>query len=491
MQNDWWRTATFLEVDPRAFLARQDSSGKSGLGGLSERIGELAVPGVDAWILNGVLTSVGDAYGRDVRNFCDVDPRVGTQSELCHLLDQTKARGIRVLLDLSLVSTAQQHPWFLESARSGESAFADWYVWADPRADGTVPNNWLLPGGASAWVWVATRGQFALQYPVPGCMRLNFQHEAVQQAMLDVLRFWCDLGVSGFRLQDANVLFHDDSLRSNLPSVRRRAAFGPNVDLHGMQLHWYDKSQPENLAYVERIRSLLNPYAAVCMGYINDVDAFAMLDEYTDDGNRLHMTTGAGALSRSWSPAQVREQAKRIDRVIDDEAITLWSLEPAADVPLLLDEGGDEVPEHVWQMVLMMLKGPVSLRCDDGLAFASSEDVRSGKCNGFSQRMQPLLKWRQMVHDLVGFGRQRWMGVPEPLLGIIREQPGSATSLLLMLNFSGAAQELELPIAGVAVAEIPAGLEPYAGTLLGRRVLLPGFGVFVGVVGGKENSKES
>lgn len=480
MQNNWWRAATILEVSPRDFKHTPDL-GLSGLTALADSLVDLVVPGLEAWLLTSVLASGSDPYGRDVRNFCDVDPRVGTQHELRQLLGQSRARNHRVLLDVNLACTSQYHPWFQESSRSADSAFASWYIWCDPRSDGTPPNNWLLPGGTSAWVWFPSRGQFALHQGTTDCPRLNYHHPEVQQAMLDVLRFWCDQGVNGFRLLDSNRLFHDSSLRSNLPTVRRRMVFGANRDLYAMQMHWYDQSQPENLAFLERVRAVLDPYEAVVMGHIDDVDALAMVADYTEGDIRLHLGAGIGQLNRSWTPGQVREQVKRLERQTGDGGgAVLWGLDAVADVPVLFGHAAPDVPEHLWLLLLLALKGTVCLRHSD-FAVWDTEGSRQEPSSAIPQAVRLLLQWRQR-HLAVLDGRQRWMGLPEPLLGLIRETDGEAP-LVVVLNFSAEPQALMLPVSDIQAIENPGGLGGFQGTVDANRIHLPAYGVFVGVMG--------
>src|SRR5690606_4263251 len=168
------------------------------------------------------------------------------------LLDAAHRQGLKVMIDLVLSHTSDQHPWFAQSRASRDNSRADWYVWADPKPDGTPPNNWLSVFGGTAWAWDSRRCQYYMHNFLPSQPDLNLHNPDVQDALLDVARFWLDRGVDGFRLDTINFYFCDAELRDNppLPEILRNDSIAPSVNPYNYQDHVYDKNRPENLAFL-------------------------------------------------------------------------------------------------------------------------------------------------------------------------------------------------------------------------------------------------
>jgi alpha-glucosidase len=146
-------------------------------------------------------------FGYDVADYCDVDPLFGTLSDFDRLLERAHALGLKVMIDQVLSHCSDQHPWFVESRQSRDNPKAEWYVWADPQADGSPPNNWLSVFGGSSWQWDARRRQYYLHNFLTSQPDLNFHHPDVQQAHLDNMRFWLERGVDGFRSMPVIFIF--------------------------------------------------------------------------------------------------------------------------------------------------------------------------------------------------------------------------------------------------------------------------------------------
>ena len=156
----------------------------------------------------------------------------GTLADFDALIAQAHDLGLKVMVDLVLSHTSDQHAWFQESRTSRDNAKSDWYVWADPRPDGTPPNNWLSIFGGPAWQWSVEREQYYLHNFLSSQPDLNFHNPDVVDALLDVTRFWLERGVDGFRLDTINFYFADKALRDNpaLPPERRNANIAPSVN---------------------------------------------------------------------------------------------------------------------------------------------------------------------------------------------------------------------------------------------------------------------
>ena len=230
-------------------------------------------------------------------------------------------RGMRVLIDQVLNHSSDQHPWFVESRSSRDNDKADWYVWADPKPDGTVPNNWLSVFGGPAWSWDSRRRQYYLHNFLSSQPDLNFHCPAVQDQLLDDMEFWLKLGVDGFRLDAANFYFHDLELRDNPPNLEiREGSIGVRVDNpYAYQRHIYDKTRPENLAFLRRLRALLQRYpGASSVAEIGCDESLRTMAAYTSGGDTLHMAYSFDLLTAQCSPAFIRHTIESIERELSD-----------------------------------------------------------------------------------------------------------------------------------------------------------------------------
>jgi alpha-glucosidase len=282
---EWWRGAVTYQVYPRSF---QDSNG-DGVGdlpGITRRLGYLADLGVDVVWLSPFFKSPMKDMGYDVSDYCDVDPVFGSLADFDALLTRAHELGLKVIIDQVLSHSSDQHPAFVESRSDRVNPKADWYVWADPKPDGSPPSNWLSVFGGSAWAWDARRKQYYLHNFLTSQPDLNYHNPAVQDWALDNMRFWLDRGVDGFRFDTVNYFFHDPLLRNNPADHRNKREAEGNP--YGMQYHLHDKNQPENLFWMERIRVLLDEYGAASVGEMGESHhAIKMMGDYTAPG-RLH-----------------------------------------------------------------------------------------------------------------------------------------------------------------------------------------------------------
>jgi alpha-glucosidase len=301
---DWWRGSVTYQVYPRSF---QDSNG-DGIGdlpGITQRLGHIADLGVDAVWLSPFFRSPMADMGYDVSDYTDVDPVFGTLADFDALMARARELGLRVIIDQVLSHSSDQHPAFAQSRASRDNPKSDWYVWADPRPDGSPPNNWLSVFGGTAWQWDARRKQYYLHNFLTSQPDFNFHNPDVQDWHLDNLRFWLDRGVDGFRFDTVNYFFHDPQLRDNSPDHRVKPVAEGNP--YGMQYHVFDKNQPENLAWLERIRALLDQYdARASVGEVGESHhAIRMMGDYTAPG-RLHQCYSFELMGPDYTPAFFR-----------------------------------------------------------------------------------------------------------------------------------------------------------------------------------------
>ena len=283
---DWWRGSVTYQVYPRSF---QDDNG-DGIGdlkGITRRLPHIAELGADTVWLSPIFASPMLDMGYDVSDYTDVDPVFGTLTDFDALIARAHALGLKVIIDQVLSHSSEQHPFFKESRASRDNPKADWYVWADPKPDGTPPNNWLSVFGGSAWQWDARRKQYYLHNFLTQQPDLNFHNRDVQDWQLQNMRFWLDRGVDGFRFDTVNYFFHDPLLRDNPADYREKTELEGNP--YGMQYHLFSKNQPANLVWMERIRAVLDEYDdRASVGEMGESHhAIRMMGEYTAPG-RLH-----------------------------------------------------------------------------------------------------------------------------------------------------------------------------------------------------------
>jgi len=265
--DDWWRGGVIYQIYPRSF-ADSNGDGIGDLNGITARLDYVARLGVDAIWLSPFCRSPMKDFGYDVSDYRDIDPMFGTLADFRQLVARAHELGLKVLMDQVLSHSSDQHPWFVESRAGRSGPKADWYVWADAKPDGTPPNNWLSVFGGSAWQWDTRRRQYYLHNFLASQPDLNFHNPVVQQELLDMMRYWLELGVDGFRLDAINFCFHDASLHDN-PGRGMPAGDDPTAPAsnpYAWQVHQYDKSQPQALDFLKRVRTLLNEYPGTTSG---------------------------------------------------------------------------------------------------------------------------------------------------------------------------------------------------------------------------------
>ena len=256
---EWWRGAVIYQVYPRSFLDT-DGDGVGDLIGVVKKLEYIADLGVDAIWLSPFFLSPMDDFGYDVADYRAVDPLFGSLDDFDRLIDKAHALGLRIIIDQVYSHTSDQHDWFRASRTDRDNPKADWYVWADPKADGSPPNNWQSVFGGGAWEWDSRRRQYYLHNFLRSQPDLNLHNNDVQDALLDVARFWLDRGVDGFRLDALNFAMHDPQLRDNPPARRDGRPFNRPFDF---QDHVYSMSHSGIPAFLERIRQVTDGYDGI------------------------------------------------------------------------------------------------------------------------------------------------------------------------------------------------------------------------------------
>ncbi|WP_286233654.1 alpha-glucosidase family protein [Thalassotalea sediminis] len=311
----WWRGAVIYQIYPRSFMdANNDGIGD--LVGIVEKLPYIKSLGVDAVWISPFFKSPMKDFGYDISDYREIDPMFGTMDDFDVLMAKAKEHNIKVVIDQVLSHTSDQHPWFIESRQSKDNAKADWYVWADANDDGTPPNNWLSIFGGCAWQWEPRRQQYYLHNFLTSQPDLNFFNPEVQKAVLDNVEFWLKRGVDGFRLDAINFCFHDKQLRDNpakAPEDRKGRGFSED-NPYAFQYHYYNNTQPENIAFMEDIRQLMDRYpGVVTLGEISSEDSLQTMAEYTQGNKRLHMAYSFELLTPDGSPQYIRNTVEALE----------------------------------------------------------------------------------------------------------------------------------------------------------------------------------
>lgn len=303
---EWWRSAVVYQIYPRSFQD-DNADGVGDLAGITRRLGHIADLGADCIWLSPIFASPQADMGYDVSDYCAIDPLFGSLDDFDELIATAHAKGLKVIVDQVLSHTSDQHDWFRQSRVSRDNEKADWYVWADPLPDGSPPTNWHSHFGGPAWEFEPQRGQYYLHNFLASQPDLNFHNPKVVDAVLDTCKFWLDRGLDGFRLDTVNYYFHDQELRSNPPAESKPQVMA--TDLYGMQKNIYNKTRPENLSFLERLRVLTDQYDDIMMvGEVGEMGqrSIEIMGEYTQGQSRLHMAYSFAMLGPDFTARHFR-----------------------------------------------------------------------------------------------------------------------------------------------------------------------------------------
>lgn len=456
--DDNGRFAVVYQVYPRSFM---DSNG-DGIGdltGAASKLSHVASLGADMVWLSPFYPSPMKDFGYDVSDYCGVADLFGGMAGFDALAAEARRLDLGVMADLVLSHTSDAHPWFADSraGRSGDKA--DWYVWADPRADGGPPNNWLSLFGGGAWEWDGGRRQYYFHNFLREQPDLNFHSPAVRAALLDAARFWLQRGVSGFRLDTVNFYYHDAGLRDNPVAGDDGDPHIPAANPYRMQKHVYDKTRPETPAFLESLRALCDEYGATLMGEVGAEEGLRVVTEYTEPG-RLNTAYSFDFLDGELSADYFRNRLA----ALDENARPCWAFSNH-DVPRHVSRwraSGDSRAEEIRlakmsAALLLSLRGSACLYQGEELGLTEAEIAPEDIQDPYGQRFWPAFKGRDgcrtpMVWDGGRHGgfssaQKTWLPVPPEHLAAAHENFDGGKDTVLafyrdMLAFRRALPEL-------------------------------------------------
>jgi alpha-glucosidase len=309
----WWRRAVFYQIYPRSFATSRNRP-TGDLRGIEQHLDHLSWLGIDAVWISPFYPSPQADFGYDVADHCDVDPLFGDLDDFDRLLAACHARGLRLLVDLVPNHTSDQHPWFLASRSSRDDPKRDWYIWRDGTPD-TPPNNWVAAfAPVPAWTWDEATEQWYLHLFLPQQPDLNWANPEVVEAMHDVMRFWLDRGVDGFRIDVVHGIGKDPDLPDTPPEL---------VGLPQAVLN----DTPQTHEHIRGMRRLADSYDGdrVLLGevYLLSTERVAT---YYGDGDELHLAFNFPPLHTPWDAARWRRQIEDTARHIEPRGWPTWVL---------------------------------------------------------------------------------------------------------------------------------------------------------------------
>jgi alpha-glucosidase len=323
----WWQSGVIYQIYPRSF---KDTTG-NGIGdlegiiakldylndGLSDRTGKgpPSSLGVEAIWLSPFYPSPMADFGYDVTDYVDVDPLFGDLSTFDRLVQEVHTRGMKIIIDYVPNHSSDQHPWFMESRSSRTNSKRNWYIWRDPKPDGSPPNNWGSLFGGPAWTLDEKTGQYYLHQFLKEQPELNWREPEVKEALFDVLRFWMARGVDGFRMDVIGMLLKDPELRDN-PLNPSSDPDLPDFNAYWRQIHKYNEDLDEVHEIMREFRELADQYSDRCL--IGEVwyELPRWIIYYGQNGDELHLPFNFNLLDLPWDAAAFRRSVDEMEAVL-------------------------------------------------------------------------------------------------------------------------------------------------------------------------------
>lgn len=364
--NAWWQKGIVYQIYPRSF---QDSNG-DGVGdlpGIQQRLDYLSWLGVTALWISPVYPSPMADFGYDVSDYKDIHPLFGSLADMDNLIDAAHERGLKIILDFVPNHSSHQNPWFVESRSSRDNSKRDWYIWRDPAPDGGPPNNWLAHfGGESAWEWDEKTGQYYLHLFLPEQPDLNWRNPQVREAMLDVMRFWFDRGVDGFRVDVSYMVMKDSDFRDNPPAPD----WQPGMDPFRRLILKYSQNQPENHEFNRWLRATADEYEnKVLIGEIylpipELVAHYGQQDEF-------HLPFNFHLILTDWNATAIQDVIVRYEAALPPGAWPNWVLGNHDQHRFASRVGPEQA--RLGMMLLLTLRGTPTVYYGDEIGMEDGE----------------------------------------------------------------------------------------------------------------------
>ncbi|MGI8708013.1 MAG: alpha-amylase family glycosyl hydrolase [Actinomycetota bacterium] len=407
----WWRDGVLYQIYPRSF-ADSNGDGVGDLRGIIGKLDHLAWLGVSGIWLSPVMRSPNKDWGYDVADYKSIDPELGTLEDAEELIEEAGRHGIRILFDLVPNHTSDQHDWFRDAVSGREARFRDWYVWADPKDDGSAPNNWIsVFGGESAWELDVTSGQYYLHNFLQHQPDLNWWNGEVRDEFDDILRFWFDRGVAGFRIDVAHAIVKDSELRDNTPTTDQDLEFYRNIG----QLPEYNMNRPETHDVLRRWRKLADTYdpQRILVGetYVHDLDR---LVEFYGQDDELNLAFNFPFIHANFESKALRATAEKTMGMIPPASWPVWT-GSNHDVGRFARRWceGDDAKIRCVLMVLLMMRGTPFLYYGDEIGMDEPEIAYEDLKDPVGLRFWPVGKGRDSCRTPMQWTAEQGAGFTE------------------------------------------------------------------------------
>lgn len=424
----WWKQGIIYQIYPRSFQDSNDD-GVGDLPGITSRLDYLQWLGIDAIWLSPIFPSPMADFGYDVADYCDIHPLFGTLADFDKLLAEAHTRGIKLLLDLVPNHTSSEHRWFLEARSSRDNPRRDWYIWRDAKPDGSPPNNWTSAFGGSAWEWDAATGQYYLHSFLKEQPDLNYRNPEVIAAMQDVIRFWFDRGVDGFRVDVIDWMIKDAEFRDE-PDPYNRV---------------YSAFRPEVHDIIRQFRRVFDEYPdRVMVGEVNYFGTPAYLaglygSKTENGGDMLHLPFNFRLILTPWFAADVREAVEIYEAALPEHGWPNYVLGNHDQARLASRIGLEEA--RMAAMLLLTLRGTPFIYYGEEIGMENVsipqeavQDPYGINVPGMSRDPERTpMQWDDSQNAGFSAGRQTWLPVAANYKTINVEKQRDETRSMLAL----------------------------------------------------------
>jgi alpha-glucosidase len=360
-QHEWWQTGVIYQIYPRSF-ADSNGDGVGDLRGILRRLDYVQWLGVDAIWLSPIYPSPMKDFGYDISDYCDIHPLFGSLADFDTLVAEAHRRGLRVIVDFVPNHTSDQHPWFAESRSSRTSPKRDWYIWRDPAPGGGPPNNWLSNFGGPAWRFDEHTGQYYYHAFLKEQPDLNWRNPRLRAAMHDVLRFWLERGVDGFRV---DVIWHiakDDQFRDN----PRNPEYQPGQNPHHEVISTYEADRPEVHDIIAEMRQVLDAYPQRMMVGEVYLPVERLVAYYGDGGGGVHMPFNFQLVTLKWNAHTIASAVEAYEEALPVYGWPNWVLGNHDNKRIASRVGRAQA--RVAAMLLLTLRGTPTMYYGDEIA---------------------------------------------------------------------------------------------------------------------------
>ncbi|MGZ3647220.1 MAG: alpha-amylase family glycosyl hydrolase [Ktedonobacteraceae bacterium] len=349
--HSWWQMGVIYQIYPRSFLD-SNGDGVGDLSGITSKLDYLRWLGVDALWLSPIYPSPMADFGYDISDYTDVHPLFGTLHDFDFLLEQAHQRDLKLILDFVPNHTSDEHPWFQQARASRINEKRDWYIWRDRAPDGSPPNNWTSRFSGSAWQFDEPTGQYYLHMYDVRQPDLNWRNPKVRQAMYDVLRFWLDRGVDGFRVDALEVLLKDEQFRDNPVNPLWKQGDPFNTRL----LEHYVVDQPGMHDIMQEMRAVTESYSQrVLIGELY-LPLESLMPYYGEQLDEIHLPFNFQFVTMpNWETHTIHQAVEDYEAALPQEAWPNWVLGNHDRTRIATRVGREQA--RLTQMLLLTLRG--------------------------------------------------------------------------------------------------------------------------------------